>query len=547
MKRNTRRKRRSRHLIPMLLIIELLVILSLVLYVQLRPMVVENVVMEVGNKIPDVKDFLLYKHRNASFITDLKGIDVNKPGDYNIEIKVGFRAQSSRLKIVDTVPPQAEVVNLTVLKGDEPEAAEFISDIVDATEVTVTYRNVPDTSSPGEKEVDIILTDGGGNITAKRALLTVLDIKNSITVEAGANRPITIDDFINNSGLDISFITDVTSINTATAGIHELLINVEGRELTGYINVVDTTPPKAVAKKLELWKGDQLPDAMAFVSSIEDASEVIAEYRTTPDINRMGVQELLLTIKDGYGNSTELKTSLTVKEDTDPPRIIGTRNKTVYIGEGVAYKKGVSVIDNRDKDLQVKVDSSKVNLKKEGVYDVVYTAEDSAGNKTVVTTTVTVMKFVVTQAMLDEEADKILAKIITPDMTKLKKAEVIYYWIKKNVAYVGDSDKSDWKAEAYRAIRDKKGDCFTYFAIAHELLTRAGIDSIQVTRLGEKTKHFWNLVNCGDGWYHFDSCPNKDHAETFMLTDKELEEFAKTRGEYYYNRDKSLYPATPDR
>lgn len=547
MKRRTRRKRHSRKIIPMLLIIELLVIAGLMLYVQLRPMVVENVVLEVGNRIPDVKDFLLYKRRKASFITDINDIDVNKPGDYDIQIKTGLRVQSSKLQIVDTVPPQATVVNLTVLKGDEVEAEEFITDLTDATEVTITYQEAPDTTIPGEREVTIILVDRGGNITIKEALLTVLDIKSSITVEAGSNKLITIDDFINDSGMDISFITDVASINTATAGIHELLLDVDGREVTGYIHVVDTTPPKAVVKKLEIWKGDQLPDAMNFVSSIEDASEVLVEYKTIPDVSQVGVQEVELILKDGYGNASEFKTSLTVKEDKEPPRIIGTRNKTVYIGESVAYKKGVSVIDNRDTDLQVKVDSSKVNLKKEGVYDVVYTAVDSAGNKTVVTTTVTVIKFVVTQAMLDEEADKILAKITTPDMTKLKKAEVIYYWIKKNVAYVGDSDKGDWKAEAYRAIKDKKGDCFTFFAIAHELLTRAGIESIQVTRLGGKTKHFWNLVNCGDGWYHFDSCPNRDHVETFMLTDKELDEFAKTRGDYYYNRDKSLYPATPDK
>lgn len=547
MKRRTRRKRHSRKIIPMLLIIELLVIAGLMLYVQLRPMVVENVVLEVGNRIPDVKDFLLYKRRKASFITDINDIDVNKPGDYDIQIKTGLRVQSSKLQIVDTVPPQATVVNLTVLKGDEVEAEEFITDLTDATDVTITYQEAPDTTIPGEREVTIILVDRGGNITIKEALLTVLDIKSSITVEAGSNKLITIDDFINDSGMDISFITDVASINTATAGIHELLLDVDGREVTGYIHVVDTTPPKAVVKKLEIWKGDQLPDAMNFVSSIEDASEVLVEYKTIPDVSQVGVQEVELILKDGYGNASEFKTSLTVKEDKEPPRIIGTRNKTVYIGESVAYKKGVSVIDNRDTDLQVKVDSSKVNLKKEGVYDVVYTAVDSAGNKTVVTTTVTVIKFVVTQAILDEEADKILAKITTPDMTKLKKAEVIYYWIKKNVAYVGDSDKSDWKAEAYRAIKDKKGDCFTYFAIAHALLTRAGIDSIQVTRLGGKAQHFWNLVNCGDGWYHFDSCPNKDHVETFMLTDKELDAFAKTRGDYYYNRDKSLYPATPDK
>ena len=42
---------------------------------------------------------------------------------------------------------------------------------------------------------------------------------------------------------------------------------------------------------------------------------------------------------------------------------------------------------------------------------------------------------------------------------------------------------------------------------------------MRVTRVGGKTSHYWNLINCGDGWYHFDSCPHKDKLETFMLTD----------------------------
>ncbi|NLK03440.1 MAG: hypothetical protein GX319_03390 [Clostridiales bacterium] len=67
-----------------------------------------------------------------------------------------------------------------------------------------------------------------------------------------------------------------------------------------------------------------------------------------------------------------------------------------------------------------------------------------------------------------------------------------------------------------------------------------------VTRVGGRTQHFWNLINCGDGWYHFDTCPNKDKMQSFMLTDAEVEAYTKKRGNNYYNFDKSLYPATPE-
>lgn len=546
MKKRRRQKSHSRQVIISLLILELSVIVGLLLYIYFRPVVIDNLVLEVGSRLPDIKDFLIYKNIDGSFVTDISKIDANKPGDYDIKLKVGFRTHTVRLQIVDSIPPQAEVKELTVLKGDNVEARDFISEIVDASEVTVTYQDAPDTAVPGKKEVSILLTDGSGNQTVKKAMLTVLDIRSTVIAEAGINRAITIEDFIGDSEQDITFITDLSQIDTSKPARHEVLIIVNGRQVTGYVELVDTTPPKASSKDLEIWKNDPLPEAMAFIESLEDVSNVTAEYKSIPDTAVVGTQPVTIVLRDEFGNISEQNASLTVREDTEPPRIMGAKDQIVYIGDSVSYKKGVYAVDNRDTDLEVKVDSSKVNLNKEGVYNVKYYAEDSSGNKSELTTTITVKKLTVTQEMLDEEADKILKKIIKPNMTKLEMAEAIYKWIKKNVSYVGDSDKSDWRAEAYRAIKKGKGDCFTFFSIAQALLTRAGIDNMQVTRLGGKTQHFWNLVNCGDGWYHFDSCPNRDHVETFMLTDKELDEFAKTRGSYYYNRDKSLYPATPD-
>lgn len=540
-----RKKRHSRHIIPLLLIIELLVIAGLLTYVQLRPMVVKAVILEAGNDIPDINEFLLYKNRKGRFITDLKNIDTNTLGSYDIKIKVGLSAQTARLQIVDTIPPEASVNDLTVLKGDNIQAEDFLTDIKDTTEITIMYQETPDTTAPGEKEVTLVIEDSGGNQTVKKAKLTVLDIKSTVIIEAGTYKDVTIEDFVNKGGHDIAFITDVATLDTGKPAVHEILIDVDGREVKGYIQIVDTTPPKATFKDLEIWKNTEPPEAMTFISNIEDVSGVMAEYKVHPDTTVTGAQKIDIILKDEFGNSTVQAVTLTVLADTEPPKIMGTRNKTVYIGDGVAYRKGVYVIDNRDIGIEVKVDSSDVNLKKEGIYDVIYRAEDSSGNKAELTTTVTVIKLVVTQAMLDEETNKVLEQILTPDMTKLSKAEAIYHWIKKHVGYTGDSDKTDWRAEAYRALKENKGDCFTYYAVAHALLTEADIDNMQVKRVGGKTKHFWNLVNCGDGWYHFDSCPNKDHVETFMLTDKELDAFSKTRGSYYYNRDKSLYPATP--
>lgn len=540
-----RRKSHTKRIILLLLSIEILAVAGLLAYAQLRPMVVESVIMEAGTDILNVEDFLLYKNRKGSFLTDLQSLDLNKPGTYEIKIKIGSRTHTSSLQIIDTTPPTAAAADQMVLRDEDIKADAFVTDIRDATDVTVSYLQAPDTSTPGEKEVTLVLEDSGKNRTMLEARLTVLDIKSTVTMEAGSVMDITVNDFVDNDKYDIFFVTDLTSLDISKPALHKITINVDGREVTGNIEVVDTTAPKAVFNNRETWRNEPVP-ADNFVTNIIDVSGVTAEFKNAPDFTRTGSQEVTIVLKDDYGNTTEYPVILFVKADTEPPRIMGTRDKTVYIGDGVAYRKGVYVTDNKDEDLEVKVDSSDVNLKREGVYNVIYTAEDLSGNKSTVITTVTVIKFMVTEEMVNDEADKVLAKIIKNGMTKVEKAEAIYHWIKGHVGYTGDSDKSDWLAEAYRAMTKFEGDCFTYFAIAQALLTRAGIDNMQVTRLGGETQHFWNLIDCGFGWYHFDSCPNKDHVETFMLTDKELDAFAATRGSYYYNRDKSLYPATSD-
>lgn len=144
---------------------------------------------------------------------------------------------------------------------------------------------------------------------------------------------------------------------------------------------------------------------------------------------------------------------------------------------------------------------------------------------------------------VDAMADQVLAKITTEDMTKRQKANAIYDWVRGNISYVNHSEKGDWVKAAYDGLRKKKGDCYTYYAVSLALLTRAGIQSIEVIRTDGH--HWWNLINCGDGWYHFDTTPRAKHnRKFFMWTDAQLDEYNQISGGTH-SRDKSLYPATP--
>lgn len=149
---------------------------------------------------------------------------------------------------------------------------------------------------------------------------------------------------------------------------------------------------------------------------------------------------------------------------------------------------------------------------------------------------------------VDQVADTILAQITTNEMSQYEKAAAIYNYIRDNMTYVSYSDKGDWVKAAFEGFRKKRGDCFTYYAMSLELLGRAGIPTIEVNRTDGH--HWWNMVNCGDGWYHFDTTPRTTHTIFFMWTDAQLDEYSASRisadfpiGTHAF--DHSKYPATP--
>ncbi|GMK44708.1 hypothetical protein PghCCS26_18360 [Paenibacillus glycanilyticus] len=236
------------------------------------------------------------------------------------------------------------------------------------------------------------------------------------------------------------------------------------------------------------------------------------------------------------------------KADTEPPKITGVKNLTVFIGDRVSYKNGVTVKDNLDMNVALVVDTGGVNLKKAGVYNLTYMAKDAAGNIAQAEATVTVKvkpASPLNEDELNKLADTVLAKIVTEDMTDVDKLWAIFKWTKYNIGYVDSSSHTDWRKGALQGFKQGTGDCFVYYATARMLMERSGFETQTVIRdKGRKTKHFWSLVKVDGAWYHFDTTPTIKKNTTFLLTDAELAEFNK-QFKNYYLFDKSKHPATP--
>ena len=539
-----RGKKHTKHVILILFSFILVIVVLGIAFTIFKPMVKKVITLEAGSELVSVQEFLINDKSKGYYVSDITNIDLQTPGIYEIQIKVKNRIHRSTLEIIDTVAPTADTVDQIIVKGDTLEAEVFVVDIIDVTNVTVTYKNKPDFTKLGDQEVILVLEDTSSNQKELNANLRILDFKEAV-VEAGSNRVITLEDFLDVGNYNAFFETDISALDFSKPTTYEILIKIDNKTVPTQLEVVDTTAPSATVVSQEIWF-DETVEANAFVTDIIDVSPVKVQFKQEPDYNIIGEQEVLLVLEDEYNNQSELKAILTIKEDTIPPQIVGVKNRMVYIGDSISYRQGVSVVDNKDEKVELQIDSSEVNLKKEGSYEVTYTAIDSSGNKAVNTSIITVKEFVMEEDTVYKLADEVLAKITKDDMTLREKAWEIYVWVKGHVSYTGSSDKSSWVKEAYRGIKNGVGDCFTYYAVSEALLTRAGIENMRVTRVGGRTRHYWNLINCGEGWYHFDTCPHKDHFPSFMLTDAEVAKYTKLRGNNYYNFDKSLYPATPE-
>ncbi len=363
------------------------------------------------------------------------------------------------------------------------------------------------------------------------------------TCEVELGGEITAQDFLKDPSKTAEFTAD-TVISTSTVGTYDVGIISGKYTYDCKLNVVDTTPPKLTVKSLTRTK-EELPGAKDFVDEVSDASGSVNVYfASAVNFDSYGTIPVEIVAEDASGNKTSASTTLNLVEeyDIEPPVIEGQIDKIVYVGQGMSFKNGVTVVDNIDKDIEVQVDSSHVDLDTPGEYTVIYTAEDSMGNKDLVEGKVTVIEQLYTEDEVYALCDEILADIIKPDMSDYDKAHAIYVWIQGNIGYSESTDRDDWLRGAYDGLTKRHGDCYNYFAVGKALLTRAGIKNADIEIIPTATRHhFWSVIDCGEGWRHFDCTPRTDKTfKGFYVTDEDLMAYS-DQHYHSHNYDREIY------
>lgn len=368
-------------------------------------------------------------------------------------------------------------------------------------------------------------------------------VKDELVLEAGSVIPKAAD-FLEKEREGVTFVTNLEeTVNMNMVGNHEVILKIGNKEYNTVLCVIDTVKPIVEVNQVQIYTTEMV-EAAELIANVEDATEVQIAFAGEPDFTMPGVQEIPLTVTDMGGNVTEVVAQVEVIEDIEPPVITGVKELSVPAGNSISYKRGVEVTDNYDTNVSLTVDNSEVDLNTVGDYNITYIAEDAAGNVTKETTVLHVKVAGVenaTEDLVNAEADKLLAKILTDDMTEYDKAKAIFFWVHENVGYVDHTPKTDWIQGAYRGLVEHRGDCFVYAMTSKCLLTRAGIKNMDIEKIPAATEHYWNLIDIGEGWYHFDNTRRADGHYFFYCTDEEVLAYSRTHNGTH-NYDSDVYP-----
>ena len=454
----------------------------------------EQLTVEAGRESISANEFRKEdKGVDALFASDMTAVDLKTPGQYPVSVEYKGKTYACTLTVEDTIAPEAEIRNVSIYSGHELKAEDFVVSVKDATDVTVALKSVPDLTVEAQNLVTVIVTDAAGNASEYEAVLSV---------------------FVDNGAPQLS-------------GIQPLFTYI-GTE----------------------------PDYLAGVSAMDDrdmALEILVD-KSQVDLNAIGAYDIVYSVTDAAGHTTTAPSTVTVTDDCVAPTIQGVHNISLYLGSAASYRSGVIVTDDKDPSPTLEVDSSQVDLSNPGTYPLVYTARDMTGNETRVEVTVTVAKkpeTYVDPETVNAKADELLKKIVTEDMAAEAKVKAIYSYVRSHYTYSGHSDKTDWVQGAYVMMESGQGDCFNYYAVTKLLLDRCGIPNIDVRKVRnypEDSDHYWSLVSIDGGatYYHLDTTPRVGDGDDFCLvTDAVLDAYSDAN-KGCHNRDKSLYPATPE-
>lgn len=543
------------------------------------------------------KEYLKDKSLTARFSKESQysQYNLNKVGTYHLQLIVGKGEDRYNvvLHVVDTIAPVAHSKPMLVSKGANLLPENLLTDIQDATAVSVSFLKAPDTNKIGLQQVTLLVEDEGHQTLI---IETTVYVTNSslepVLYELGDPYP-ELSQFLKDVQGGV-FTTPLADLEIKIPGKYYLDVDIYGATYSVVMDAVDTTAPVATAVNgYEINLGQSLPKPEKLVIDVFDATELTFEYVGNYTLDVPGTYDVVVKITDLGGNELLLVVPVKVldttgsdtEKDIYPPVISGAVDLEFAVGSAIIYGEGVTVRDARDGEMDIRdskycsIDHSKVRENVVGTYPVTYIATDSSGNTSRVTVELKIVHMDIADKDIYKHAGSVLNEIVDPSMNLREKIEAIYRYVyTQTESFTTDvtSDVNDrYTRQGYYGFLGYGNDAYAATGMLQVLFDQASIEYRVVDRQSRDFMHRWLLVDFGDGWFHVDALQNgyvwttdgrvlksdsKEAEEleigsvrfTYEMTDTDLKQYTNAINEHrvgwdYYTFDKNQHPRTPER
>ena len=199
-------------------------------------LLIREVTIEAGSQRPELSMFFSAEPTFPNLVScnlNFDEVNIDLPQTISFNINIYGKNNACKLLIQDSIPPVGEGVPQKIFASqDLPDAMDCITNINDITDVSATWRDVPDMSNGGNFIAVAALTDGCGNETLVNVPFEVTkdstppEIKGALDIEAYIGDSISYretlivtDDYDANPSITI----DTSAVNVNEEGTYDVV------------------------------------------------------------------------------------------------------------------------------------------------------------------------------------------------------------------------------------------------------------------------------------------------------------------------------------
>ena len=336
-----------------------------------------------------------------------------------LTIIVGTAVYSIQASQIDVIAPYIEFQPYVFEIGDqfnhENVIVNFSDNIDQNNRLIIEYLSEVDITTPNDAEVQFLIRDTLGNSRYQTTTINVVDTTSPLVSNSSVSNRIDYDDFTNFDYLDLISFSDNHIIedayyflpfdlsNDKPLGTYNVQFEVvdQSNNKTVFIrpiNIIDDVPPRFNLRSTNVtinYDEQNLFNNLNNVSNVSDnydSASVRLSFSEDNSPKEPGTYSIVVTAEDQSGNRYSQSYLLTV-EDTVNPTIEVRQSLTLDANNVPQFDPKTLVISSGDNHRVESITHSSLDTlrRKTGRVEFFTTASDPSGNKTTVSTIITLI------------------------------------------------------------------------------------------------------------------------------------------------------------